>query len=75
MTTFTVLILLAHKPHFGFVIRRGQYVEMMSSTSFTQEQLNAMPTYMAPLQKYIYLCPNGHKFHTVEQIGQFINNC
>jgi hypothetical protein len=71
---FAVHILLAHKPQFGFVIRRGQYVEMMPPTSFSQAELEAMPTYRAPLSKYIYLYPCGHEFHTVEEIEQFINN-
>jgi hypothetical protein len=74
MPAFTALICLEHKPHFGFVIRRGQYVAMMPTTSFSQAELEAMPTYRAPLSKYIYLYPCGHEFHTVEEIEHFINN-
>lgn len=74
MPAFTALIILAHKPEHGFVIRRGQYVEMMPTTSFTQEQLNNMDRVVAPLQKYIVLYPNGHEFHSLNQICEFVNN-
>jgi len=74
MPAFTALIRLEHKPHFGFVIRRGQYVEMMPTSSFTQEQLNEMTTYYVPLQKYGYMYPNGHEFHSLDEISEYVNN-
>jgi len=74
MPAFTALICLEHKPHFGFVIRRGQYVEMKPTTSYTQEQLNEMPTYYVPLRKYSYMYPNGHEFHSLDEITEYVNN-
>ena len=74
MPAFTALIRLEHKPHFGFVIRRGQYVAMMPTTSFSQAELEAMPTYYVPLRKYSYMYPSGHEFHSLDEISEYVNN-
>jgi hypothetical protein len=73
MDQFTVVIRLAHKPHFGYVYKRGKYVEMLPLKRYKQKELLSMPTYFAPLQKYNYLFSMGYTFHSVDSIATYLD--
>ena len=74
MPEFTALICLEHKPHVGFVIRRGQYVEIKQTTSYTPSQLSQMLTFYLPQRKYTYMYYNGREFHSLDEISDFVNH-
>ena len=74
MPEFTALICLENKPHVGFVIRRGQYVEVKQTTSYTQSQLSQMLTFYLPQRKYTYMYHNGREFHSLDEISDYVNN-
>ena len=72
MPEFTTLICIENKPHVCFVIRRGQYVEIKQTTSFTQKQLSQMLTFYLPQRKYTYMYHNGREFHSLDEISDYV---
>jgi hypothetical protein len=72
MSHYTALISLAHKPDMGYVIKRGQYIQVSSIAMYTQREIEKMPRYYASMKEYSYLYSHAHTFKTLDEINDYV---